>query len=243
MKFVNSQNYQLIAHRGYSAVAPENTLASFKAALEQQVWGVEFDIHISADGIPIIIHDTTVNRTSNGNGKVEEKTIAQLQSLNAGSWFHPRFAAETIPTLQQVLDLFSATPLNLYLELKSPQNWSELAVRDLVQMLEPWRDRAVIASFNHQFLNRFKHNYPQFFVGYALSDFQEYSLEYIDAIKTNADVLLPHFSLILEESSLTQTLLNQQWEIIPWTVDELSIFQKLLSLKISKIITNNLLLT
>lgn len=129
MERLNSQQYQLIAHRGYSAVAPENTLASFKAALNQSIWGVEFDVHISADGVPVIIHDGTVERTTNGSGKVAEKLIAQLQSLNAGTWFHPQFANETIPTLEQVLTLFWPTQVTLYIELKSPQTWSNSAVQ------------------------------------------------------------------------------------------------------------------
>lgn len=243
MKPLNDQNYQLIAHRGYSAVAPENTLASFQAAFNQSIWGVEFDVHICADGIPVIIHDAIVNRTTNGNGKVQEQSIAQLQSLDAGSWFHPKFAAETIPTLEQVLDLFSATSVNLYIELKSPQTWSKSAVCHVVQMLEPWRDRVTLASFNHSFLSQFKQNHPHFCVGYAISDFNEYSLDYIDQIKTNADLLLPHFSLILDDHFITKTLIHQGWEIIPWTVDEFSIFQALFWLDISKVITNNLLST
>ena len=90
-------DYQLIAHRGYSAIAPENTLSSFRLALEESIFGVEFDVHLAADGVPIIIHDTTVDRTTNGTGKVAEKSLAQLQSLDAGSWFHPRFSQERIP--------------------------------------------------------------------------------------------------------------------------------------------------
>lgn len=243
MESVNSQNYQLIAHRGYSAVAPENTLASFNAALNESVWGVEFDIHISADGIPVIIHDAMVNRTTNGNGKVAEKTIAQLQSLNAGSWFHPKFATETIPTLEQVLDLFSGTPVNLYIELKSPQTWSDSAVLNLIKMLEPWRDRAVIASFDHFSLKKLSQQFPQFYWGFAVSNLTQYSLDYVESLKQHSTVLLPHFSLILKQPDLTKNLVNQGWDLVPWTVDEATVLPKLLSLQVVKIITNTLQLS
>jgi len=243
MERLNNQPYQLIAHRGYSAVAPENTLASCRAALNQSIWCVEFDLHISADGVPVIIHDGTVERTTNGSGKVAEKLIAQLQSLNAGTWFHPQFANETIPTLEQVLTLFWPTPVTLYIELKSPQTWSNFAVSNLIQILQPWRDRAVIASFDHTFLNQFHQDSPQFHVGYAISNFKQYLPEYLKRFKTDTDLLFPHFSLILEQPSVTQTLLHQGWEMIPWTVDELSIAEKLASFNMTRIITNNLLRT
>jgi glycerophosphoryl diester phosphodiesterase len=241
----------LIAHRGYSAMAPENTLASFQAALEQPIVGVEFDVHLSADGIPVVIHDATVDRTTNGQGKVAEKTVAQLQALDAGSWFHPRFAKETIPTLEEVLDLFSGTPMQLYIECKSPQNWSSQYVKELMKQLEVWRnsppetlrDRCIVASFDHHFIATVRKQFPQFRTGYGIADPNQYSPAYLATLNLTNAVLLPHFSLILKSPTLTKTLLSQNQEIVTWTVDEQAIADKLAELNLGKIISNNLLQT
>ena len=236
-------DYRLIAHRGYSAIAPENTLAAFQLALEKQVFGVEFDVHFSADGIPVVIHDSMLDRTTNGRGKVAEKSIAQLQSLDAGSWFDPKFAKETIPSLQQVLNLFSPTEIKLFIELKSPQYWSKSETDYLIQILAPVRDRCVIASFDHQFLTQLQSDSPQFHYGYAVSNQTQYSLSYLQTLHPKAKMILPHFSLILEQFSVTETLQNQGWEIVPWTVDESAIAQQLSNSGLVTIITNNLLNT
>lgn len=234
-------NYQLIAHRGYSAAAPENTLASFQAATEQAIWGVEFDVHLSADNVPVVIHDHTVDRTTNGTGKVAEKTIAQLQSLDAGSWFSPQFSQETIPTLEQVLALFSATSIYLLIEIKSSQFLDSENIKLLSELLKPWRDRCLVASFQHHLLSQFNQYAPQLTLAYAVSTIDQYSLEYAQTLSQKGGIILPHFSLILEQKSVTQTLINQGWKLIPWTVDDPTIAEKLLDLKITKIITNNLL--
>lgn len=241
----------LIAHRGYSATAPENTLASFQAALEQPIMGVEFDVHLSADGIPVVIHDASVDRTTNGQGKVAEKTLAQLQALDAGSWFDSRFAKETIPTLAEVLALFSGTPVQLYIELKSPQNWPSQRVRELMKQLDQWRDspletlrdRCIIASFNHQFIATLQKQFPQFRTGYGIADASQYSQAYLATLNLTHTVLMPHFSLILESPALTGTLLSENQEIVTWTVDERVIADKLAELNLGKIISNNLLQT
>jgi glycerophosphoryl diester phosphodiesterase len=233
--------YQLIAHRGYSAVAPENTLASFRAALEKPILGVEFDVHLTADGVPVIIHDGTVDRTTNDEGKVEEKTIAQLRTLDAGSWFHPQFAEEKIPTLEEVLALFSETAVHLYIEAKSPQNWSEQGIQNLIQLIDSWRDRCTLASFNHHFITEIKRNSPQLKIGYGLSNANQYSFNYLETLEGEKIVLFPHFSLILEQPELTRKLLDRDLEIITWTVDDINIAKKLADLNILKIITNNLL--
>ncbi|NBD17686.1 MAG: glycerophosphodiester phosphodiesterase [Cyanobacteria bacterium] len=241
----------LIAHRGYSAMAPENTLASFQAALKQPIVGVEFDVHLSADGIPVVIHDASVDRTTNGQGKVAEKTLAQLQALDAGSWFDSRFAKEPIPTLEEVLALFSETPVQLYIELKSPQNWSSPRVRALMKQLDQWRDspsetlreRCIIASFDHQFIATVREQFPQFRTGYGIADPKQYSQGYLATLNLTNAVLLPHFSLILKSPVLTETLLSQNQEIVTWTVDERPIADKLADLNLSKMISNNLLQT
>ncbi|MCH9655031.1 MAG: hypothetical protein K0U89_14325 [Planctomycetes bacterium] len=94
----------IVAHRGLLQVAPENTLANFRACLELRL-GFEFDVQRTKDGHLVCIHDATVDRTTNGKGNVNEMTLAELKQLDAGSWFDPQFATEKVPTIEEVLQL------------------------------------------------------------------------------------------------------------------------------------------
>src|SRR5262245_46332535 len=91
------QDFLVIAHRGASSYAPENTLAAFDLALQMGVRHIELDVHLSRDGHLVVIHDDTVDRTTNGSGPVVHYTLAELQALDAGSWFGAAFAGERIP--------------------------------------------------------------------------------------------------------------------------------------------------
>lgn len=99
---------QVIAHRGSKGVRPENTLAAFKKAIEEGADGIETDVHLSKDGEMVIIHDETVDRTTNGTGRVFDHTLAELKQLSAGGSFSGRYQNEKIPTLQEVVDLLIA---------------------------------------------------------------------------------------------------------------------------------------
>lgn len=94
----------ILAHRGASAHAPENTLAAFELALAQGAHGVELDAKLSADGVVVVIHDATVDRTTNGKGRVSQLTLAALRELDAGSFFSQEFSGEKIPTLAEVFE-------------------------------------------------------------------------------------------------------------------------------------------
>jgi len=108
----------IFAHRGASAHAPENTLAAFRLALEQQADAIEFDVTLCASGEVVVIHDDKVDRTTNGHGKVRDLTLAALKSLDAGSFFSPDFNGEHIPTLREVLKEFGGR-LFMNIELKT----------------------------------------------------------------------------------------------------------------------------
>lgn len=107
----------VIGHRGAPSRAPENTLASFGAALEIGVDGLELDVHLSRDGQLVVIHDADLRRTTNGQGFVHEYTLAQLKTLDAGSWYGAAFAGERIPSFEEVLDLVGKR-VPLQVELK-----------------------------------------------------------------------------------------------------------------------------
>jgi len=110
-------NVQVIAHRGASADAPENTLAAFERAIDLGAHWFELDCSLTADGEVVAIHDDTVDRTTSGSGQVDEMDLAELKQLDAGSWFDPSFAAERIPTLGESLEC-AGDRIGVYIEIK-----------------------------------------------------------------------------------------------------------------------------
>lgn len=145
----------LYAHRGASATAPENTLAAFRHALEAGADGVELDIHLSADGVPVVIHDETLERTTDGVGPVAAQPAAALRVLDAGFWFSPSFAGEPLPTLGEALRLLAGR-LRLNLEVKESR--AGLAVLELLRGF-PTAD-VVISSFDHALLATLRAHVP-----------------------------------------------------------------------------------
>jgi glycerophosphoryl diester phosphodiesterase len=120
----------IFAHRGASAHAPENTIAAFELAIAQQADAVELDVKLSADGHVIVIHDSTVDRTTNGHGKVERMTLAEIKALDAGSFRGSQFAGERIPTLEEVFEAVGKRTF-INIELKNHKSRGE----DLVQLV------------------------------------------------------------------------------------------------------------
>jgi len=120
----------VFAHRGASAHAPENTIAAFELALAQQADAIELDVKLSADGQVIVIHDSTVDRTTNGHGKVQDMTLAELKALDAGSFRGSQYAGEKIPTLQNVFEAMGRRTF-INIELKNHKSHGE----DLVEIV------------------------------------------------------------------------------------------------------------
>ena len=137
------------AHRGDSANAPENTLAAFRAAVALPVRWIELDVHPTRDGVLVVIHDDTVDRTTDGSGAVGELTLEALCRLDAGSWFDARFVGERIPTLAEVVDLVGPTDTRLNIEIKSPPPGLDVAqpVVDLLRQAGK-EGEYVVSSFD-----------------------------------------------------------------------------------------------
>lgn len=128
----------IVAHRGDRTVAPENTMPALQAALDGPVGYVETDIQLTKDLVPVLMHDTWVNRTTNGNGRVGDLTLAQLQELDAGAWYSPEFAGTRVPTLDSLLSALQASAAadrepKALLELKG--FWSVEEVRIVTDLI------------------------------------------------------------------------------------------------------------
>lgn len=149
----------VIAHRGYSARFPENTLAAFEGAIAAGCDMIELDVTLTADRRVVVIHDDTLDRTTNGTGPVRARTLAEIRALDAGSWFAPAFAGERVPELAHVLDRIGGrTRLNI--EIKSsafeeppPGDAVERQVVGLVRRLAA-PEGVLVSSFEPRFLER-----------------------------------------------------------------------------------------
>ncbi|MFG1604235.1 glycerophosphodiester phosphodiesterase [Actinoplanes sp. NPDC049265] len=133
-----------VAHRGYSAVAPENTLPALVAAVRAGATHVEFDVRTSADDVPVVIHDRTLDRTTDGTGHVWDHSLDAIRALDAGSWFSPAFAGVKVPLLSEVLSL-PWGDVTLLVEIKPPASPDQ--VKRIVTMVD---NRAIVQSFDHE---------------------------------------------------------------------------------------------
>jgi len=143
----------VISHRGANRLAPENTLAAFKKALEFGVDGFENDVHLTADGRLVVCHDDTVDRTSDGSGLICEKTLDELRALDFGGWFSPDFEGEKIPTLEEFFDLCG--PLKVVnVEIKRAPDGSTAAAPAVVRLARGMGvfDKLIVSSFDMDML-------------------------------------------------------------------------------------------
>ncbi len=145
----------VIAHRGASADAPENTIAAFELALEQGADGIELDVHLSADEHPVVIHDFTLERTTDGAGPVSGHSVRELKRLDAGGWHGRRFRGQRVQTLQEVLERFRDRA-RFWVELKGGSALYPGIEERVVSLLEIYDvvDRALVQSFDHDAIGR-----------------------------------------------------------------------------------------
>jgi glycerophosphoryl diester phosphodiesterase len=150
----------VIGHRGFPTAAPENTLASFQKAIDAGADMVELDVAVTRDGIPVVLHDPTVRRTTEGRGSVRKLTLSDVRALDAGRWFAEEFSGERIPLLEEVLDLVAGR-ICVNIEIKREAVWKQasggieekvLRVVDRKKLI----DRTVISSFSPLAVERSK---------------------------------------------------------------------------------------
>jgi len=158
----------VVAHRGFSGAAPENTLAAFRKAIDAGSDMIELDIQLSKDGKIVVIHDETLERATNGQGKVSDHTLQQLKKFDAGSRFRAEFSGERIPTLREVLDLAKGRVL-VNIEIKNPTHGqypiTELADKALKEVKNAGMlDRVIFSSFNPVSLEHIQQKEPRVWV-------------------------------------------------------------------------------
>lgn len=232
-------------HRGASGHAPENTMAAFREALEAGADWIEFDVQLSADGELIILHDDTLNRTTNLNQtrRPVEFTLAQLRELDAGGWFGPGFAGERIPTLDEVLEEFKDR-LGLNIEIKSRKgfeadNGIEAKVAEALKRHNLFDiEKVIVSSFDSTRLAALHALNEQIPLGalYAPRDNQKNFDPFQLIPVTGARAFHPEFKIITE--AMVARAHQENLLINTWTVNELPDMQSMIDLGLDMIITN-----
>lgn len=147
-----------INHRGYSAVAPENTLPAYRLSKEMGFNYAEGDVSFTLDGIPMLLHDSTIDRTSNGTGTLSQMTFYQVRQYDFGSWKDPKYTGTKIPTLEEFLQLCKSIMLHPYIELKSNGNYTQAQIEQIVDMVSNTglKGKVTYISFSSTFLGYVK---------------------------------------------------------------------------------------
>ncbi|NYB51604.1 MAG: glycerophosphodiester phosphodiesterase [Methanobacteriaceae archaeon] len=222
---------KLIAHRGASAFEGENTLRSVKRAFKLGADMVEVDVRQSRDGELVVIHDSTVDRTTNGKGLVKEKTLKQLKELDAGN-------GEKIPTLREVLQILEgkvpADEIGLVIEIKEPG--IEKQVLDILRLEEKVK-KVIVASFYHNVSLNLKSTEKNIKTGVIFSS-QPVRPE-IQALDAKADFMFPFYQYLNEE--MVSRAHNHGIEVYPGVIDSSKDLEFILSMDVDGFVTNNLI--
>jgi glycerophosphoryl diester phosphodiesterase len=226
----------IIAHRGASAYAPENTLSVIKKAIEMNSDGIELDVQLSKDGHVVIIHDSTVNRTSNGNGKVKNLTLKQLKDLDYGSWFSKEFKNESICTLEEVFCYLKDYKGLINVEIKKEWlqfNSIEKKVADLIAKYD-LRDRTIVSSFSTLSLLKIKRIDKNIQTGILYSSSTKRLILFAEFFKM--DAIHPWYQNVTKD--VKKIAVKDNLKINTYTVDEPKEIKKLADLGVDGIITN-----
>lgn len=227
------QNPTVMAHRGLSADAPENTLYAFSDAISAGADFIELDVQQTRDGVLVVMHDSNLKRTTGVNKNIWDVDYADIQNLDAGSWFDPAYANARIPTLEETLQ-FVDKRARLNIEIKPTKHGSDTLEQDVAELITRYQytDACYVTSFSYGSLKKVKEVNPEIRTGYLMSVAygQFYSLKYADAFSLNK---------VFVTSQVVNAAHQQGKQIFAWTVNSMSEVRSLCNLHVDSIITDD----
>jgi glycerophosphoryl diester phosphodiesterase len=217
-----------IGHRGAAGYEPENTLRSFKKAMELRVDMIEFDVYVCKSGELVVIHDETVDRTTNGKGEVEQKTLAELKELDAGK-------GEKIPTIEEVLDL-ADKKIKINIELKGGN--TAKPVSDVIEKYveeNGWSyEDFLVSSFNHGELKKFKELNPKIKTGLLVEEIPDGFINFAE----KSDAYSVNIPIKLANENFVKSAQGRGLKVYIWAANEQDEIEKAKSLGADYICSN-----
>ena len=224
----------VIAHRGASGHAPENTLASFQRAVELGAGFIETDLHLTRDARFVAIHDATLERTTNGRGNVHDFTLAELRELDAGMWFDREFMGQQIPTLEEILEFANKHDVIFYLEIKYDAAWGmHHALVGAIQKAQT-AARTIIISFDEGTLKALQQADSTIMIGLLIDKARKDGVK--AATQLGARQLCPKASLVTRD--LVERAHRVDVQVATWTVDDSNSMRTMVDAGVDGIMTD-----
>jgi glycerophosphoryl diester phosphodiesterase len=246
------KNPLIIAHRGASALAPENTLAAFEKAISDGAEGIEFDVRLSKDGAVVVFHDATLGRLSDRKNLVSSMPVEELQKIDVGAWFGKRrtndsaedFSGQTIPTLGQLLDFLKDFTGLIYIELKCRESEIERLVKAVCETISdsPLLEQIIVKSFQLETIPRIRRACPKvktaaLFAPKIMTLLRKEKRLVNIAHELGADMISVHFSLATRK--LMKKAAKKNLPVTIWTADNPRWVKRAFDLGLFAVITNN----
>ncbi|MBR0349032.1 MAG: glycerophosphodiester phosphodiesterase [Clostridia bacterium] len=235
----------VISHRGANRVTPQNTIEAFKKAIQFRADGFETDVHLTSDGVPVICHNYTIDKTSDGKGAIAKNTLDYLKGFDFGSYFHHTFKGTEIPTLEEFLNLSEKANLKvLNIEIKSPRSKDYTIVDKVIEAVKAHNlfDKLLISSFDPDLLVYIKDYDENCKTGFLYSPDKPITYKQVlgneigFAKSIDADALHPHQMFVNQE--LVDSAHENGIMVNPWTVNKEKDIIKLVKMGVDGVITD-----
>ena len=224
----------IIAHRGASGHAPENTIAAFERAVELGAPFIETDVHLTRDARFVAIHDGTLERTTDGHGSVHDYTLAELRKLDAGRWFGRQFSEQRIPTLEEILAFAQARDVVFYLEIKYQTSWGmHHALAAALQHPES-AARTIVISFEPDTLLSLRRLNPFIMLGLLVEKAETDLVK--RALGVGARQICPRSDLVTRE--LVEQAHRADMHVVTWTANDPAEMRRLIDAGVDGIMTD-----
>lgn len=226
IKVYNSQtlqgllnNKRLVSHRGYNETAPENTMSAFQKSYEYGYKYVETDVTFTADDVPVLLHDDSIDRTSNGSGKIGSLTYEYVRTLDFGSWKSEEYAGEKIPSFDEFMAFCSTHDIHPYVELKS--NITQNRVYELLNIVDKYnmREKTSWVSFSIEYLQYMKNADPKAELGLNTVDVNDNTYNMVQGLKTSENTPFLSISTSCLNNALVQRCKSENIPIGVWVCD------------------------
>lgn len=208
-----------VNHRGYCTEAPENTLSAYKLSAKNGFSYAECDVSFTSDNVPVLLHDATIDRTSNGSGNINDLTLSEVRSYDFGSWFDAKYAGEKIPTFEEFIALCRKLSIHPYIEIKSSATYTQEQINMLVDIIKRYGMVGNVSyiSFNASYLNYVQNYDPEARLGYVVDSVSENVITKAIELKTETNEVFINAAVSNVTTDTVELCMSADLPLEVWT--------------------------